>query len=266
MLPEVHLSSLPRLKRVELTGWQPSEADFFSLPPHCELCVTVASKTLFEEEDWEAMQGHLTVLSLSYIGHQSLQAWPEGFERLSRLQYFMFECRRSLNLDLAELKAIPHVDLYIGGRASLTLTDGAWQSLEVHGRRGLCINFADVDAFVRGTRRFSLTSSGGDILFSQPMCSSVREACSRQSKSCYQCGFVSEFRWRPYTVRVSNCKKMMQLEPSWDGELAPSGGLHDGYAGTHEDSPLWRDLLVRFLACKEHFWPSWAPHAWVFGK
>ena len=56
-------------------------------------------------------------------------------------------CSESLEQDLAMLKAIPHVDLTVGGMASLTLTSGTWQSLKVHGRQGLCITSSDANAF-----------------------------------------------------------------------------------------------------------------------
>lgn len=161
MLPQVQLNSLPRLKRVELMGWYP-EAEF-SLPQDCELCVNVTFGQCVWGERWDAVQEHLTVLSLSYVAVRNLQTWRDGFDRLSRLQCFIFECAGSLTLDLAELKAIPHVELYVGGTARLSLTDGAWQNLEVNGRHGLRITFTDADAFVRGTQRFLLLS--GDVDF-----------------------------------------------------------------------------------------------------
>ena len=57
----------------------------------------------------------------------------------------------------------------------------------------------------------------------------------------------------------------MRLEPSDDGKIIPSGGLHDGYAGTPEDSPLWEHLRYALVE-EEEFWPEWEPHKWVFGK
>ena len=263
-LPEVQLSSLPNLKRVELIGWLSDSG--FSLPSDCELCVNVASLTAASWEDhWVAMQSHLTVLWLADMSNSVRQRWLEGFERLSRLQYLHFETLGSLALDLATLKAIPHVDVYIWGTANLTLTEGAWQSLKVHGIQGLCIEFSDVDAFVRRTERFLLMSSGL-VEVSQPLCTSIREACSRQGKSCYQCGYIWQFAARPYTVRLSNCEEVMRLESLHDGKLTPSGGVHDGYAGTPEDSPLWECLYYKSLVSLEEFWPDWEPHKWVFGQ
>ena len=260
-LPEVQLSALPRLKRVELVGWFP-EMEFY-LPPDCELCVTVAcGKMCSWEEQWKIMQKHLTVLSLSDMG---LQEWPAGVERLSRLQYFSLQCMDFLEQDLAVLKAIPHVRLHPYGMASLTLTDGSWQSLKVHGSNGLCITFTDVDAFVRGTERFLFVSTG-DVGISQPMCASIRQACSRQFKGFFQCRYRYNYPDYPHTVRLSNSEDMMRLEPSYSGRTVPSGGLHDGYAGTPADSPLWERLTVKHLVNQEDFWPKWDPHKWVFGE
>ncbi len=58
----------------------------------------------------------------------------------------------------------------------------------------------------------------------------------------------------------------MRLEPSSDGKLTPSGGLHDGYAGTPENSPLWEQLSRKHLMSGEQIWPTWEPHKWVFGR
>ncbi len=259
-LPEINLSALPSLKRVELEGWFPEAG--FHLPSDCELNVTVASATCFFEEQWEAMQKHLKVLIVIDEGDPGLQTWQDGFDVLSHLQYFNFQAVGSLVLDLADLKAILHVDLYVAGTASLSLSDGAWQSLQVLCRRGLCIDFTDAEAFVRGTERFLFISLGNRAT-SQPMCASIREACSRQVKSCYQSGYIGQSL---YTVRLSNCEEVMRLEPSYDGKITPSGGLHDGDAGTPEDSPLWERLGDKSLVSPEAFWPNWEPHRWVFGQ
>lgn len=259
-LPEVQLSALTKLKRVELVGWLPEVE--FNLPPDCKLNVTVVcGKMCPWEEQSEIMQRHLTVLWLDDLG---LQEWPAGLEHLSRLQFLSLRCKGFLEQDLAVLKAIPLFDLYFDGMASLTLTDGIWRSLEVHGRRGLCIAFTDADAFVRGTERFLFVSTG-DVEISQPMCASIRGACSRQSKGCYQCRYRYKYQERPHVVRLSNSEEMMRLEPSGDGKIIPSGGLHDGNAGTPEDSPLWEHLPYAFVK-EEGFWPKWEPHKWVFGK
>ena len=260
-LPEIQLNTLPNLKRFELVEMFPGAG--FSLPPNCELCVTLTSESFEFEEQWKAVQRHLKVLTLADMGDLDL-TWQAGFERLSWLQYFKFESGEPLTLDLAELMAIPYVELHLDSPSNLTLTDGAWQTLEVHGREGLCINFRNAEAFVRGTQRFLFVSIGSAAT-SQPMCASIREACSRQSKSCYQCGYMWQSR-QLYAVRMSNCKEVMRLEPSHDGRIAPSGGLHDGYAGTPEDSPLWECLSHKHLACQADFWPEWDPHGWVFGQ
>ena len=264
-LPEVQLSTLPNLKRVELVQWFPDLG--FSLPPECELYVTVSSVRFAIEKQWDDMQRHLRVLALADIGFSGPQGWLVGFERLSRLQFFSFKGASSVLLDLAELKAIPHVEVHIDGDANLTLSDGTWQTLQVCGKDGLCINFTDAEAFVRGTQRFLFVSLG-DAATSQPMCASIREACSRQAKSCYQCGYMGQWEEDPYTVRLSNCEEMMRLQPLHGGRMTPSGGLHDGYAGTPEDSPLWHwnCLGDRRLVRQEQFWPKWEPHQWVFGR
>lgn len=98
------------------------------------------------------------------------------------------------------------------------------------------------------------------------MCSSIREACSRQFKSSYQCGYVWHNGECPYTVRLSNCEDMMRLETSWDGKITPSGELQDGYAGIPVDSPLWKLLHLKYLVSKEQFWSRWAPDEWAFGQ
>ena len=263
-LPEVHLSSLPNLKRVELIGWLPSAG--FSLPSNCELSVNVAAQTLSPwAEQWEAMQRHLTVLCLVEMSNSVPQRWLEGFERLSRLQYLHFEYLGSLAMDLATLTAIPHVELHIYGTASLTLAEGAWQSLMVHSTEGLHIHFSDANAFVRCTKRFLLLSSD-EVEISQPMFTFIREACSRQVKSCYQCSYIGQVGRRSHKVRLSNCEEVMRLDPLHDGRITPSGGLHDGYAGTPEDSPLWDCLNRKSLVSLEDFWPTWEPHKWVFGQ
>ena len=264
-LPDVLLSNMPNLKRFELVNWFPFAA--FSLPADCELCISAVSDECSFEEQWEAMQRHLKVLTLADMGDPDLLSWQDGFECLSRLQYFLFESGSCLTLDLAELQAIPHVELWINGTGSLSLSEGAWQSLEVYGRNGLRIDFSNVDAFVRGTQRFLLMSSGNKAV-SQPMCASIREACNRQVKSCYQCEYI----WQstgledPYTIRLSNCEEVMCLEPSPDGKITPSGGLRDGYAGTPQNSPLWERLGDKSLVTLRDFWPSWEPHEWVFGE
>lgn len=249
-LPEVQLSALPKLKRIELRGYFP-DTDFH-LPPDCELRLSVVcGKECDWEEGWRAMQGHLTVLTLGDLG---LQEWPAGLEQVSRLQYFRLECENFLGQDLAVLKAIPHVSLFIDGTAGLVLTDGAWQSLEVYSTGSLTIDFANADAFVRGTERFLFSAN---MQMSQALCALIRGACSRQSKSCYQSMGRS-------IVRLSNCEDVMRLEPSRDG--TPSGGLHDGYAGTPENSRLWEQLSSKHLVSEEQYWPTWEPHKWVFGE
>ena len=257
-LPEVQLSHLPNLKRVEFTGWFPGSE--CALPPDCELCVALMyGKMCAWREQWKAMQSNLTVLSLGDMGPQE---WPAWLERFTRLQYFRLNCTDFQGQDLAILKAIPHVRLYIEGTASLTLTEGAWQNLEVQGESGLCITFRDPDAFVRGTDRLLFVSKG-DVEFSQPMCASLQAACSRQSTVCYHCSFRT--RYTSHVVRLSNCEDAMRLEPSDDGKTVPSGGLHDGYVGTPEDSPLWKRLNSKYVVSSQDVWPVWNPHKWVLG-
>ena len=36
-----------------------------------------------------------------------------------------------------------------------------------------------------------------------------------------------------------------------------------GYAGTHEDSPLWVGIRYKDLVSEEQFWPAWDPCKWV---
>ena len=160
------------------------------------------------------------------------------------------------------LRAIPHVDLSVHGMAFLDLTIGTWQSLKVHCRRGLCITFSDANAFVRGTGQF-LFDSSGDAEISQPMCASIREACSRQSKSCYQCRYDQQYASvlkHPYTVRLSNCEAMMRVK-EWQAAWAWVMGYprDDGYASSPEDHPLW-ERLPHKLVSQEEFWPAWEPH------
>lgn len=239
-------------------------------------------ETFPRKGQWVAMHRHLTVASmataqaeLECVSDIALQEWPAEFERLTRLQYLQFWCSEFLlSLDLAVLRYIPHVNLSVGGMASLNLTNGTWQSLKVHGGHGLCITLGDADAFVRGTGQF-LFDSSGDVEISQPMCASIREACSRQSKSCYQCKYNQQYASvleHPYSVRLSNCKDMMQLKPlSYDEELQAKWAafmgspLNDGYAGGSEDTPLW-ERLPHKLVSQEDFWPAWEPHKWLFGK
>ena len=260
-LPEVHLSAVTNLRRIELTNCFPDAT--FHLPPECELCVSLMYNKEYPWEDiWTGMQGHLTVLSLSYVG---VPRWPAGVELLSRLEYFRMECGSFLGQDLAVLKAIPHVYLEIGNMAEFSLTDGAWQSLEVHGMNGLRLDIKDADAFVRGTKRFLFISSG-NLELSQPLFTSVRAACSRQLKSCYQCKHSYPWNDKAHSIRLSNCEEVMRLEPSSDGKLTPSGGLCNGYAGTPETSTLWERLFRKSLVSKEQFWPTWEPHKWVFGE
>ncbi len=260
-LPEVQLSALPSLQRVELTNCFPNTK--FHLPPDCELCVSVLHNQDYPwEEVWRGMQGHLTVLSLIDLW---LSRWPKGLEQLSRLQYLRMECRPFLGQDLAVLKAIPHVNLEIDGMAELSLTDGTWQSLEVHGMGGLRLDLGDADAFVRGTERFLFILSGR-LELSQPLFTSIKAACSRQFKSCYQSKHGYPQNDTAHTVRLSNCEDVMRLEPSSNGKLTPSGGVRDGYAGTPETSPIWHQLGYKSLVSKEQFWPTWEPHKWVFGQ
>ena len=279
-LSELQLSSLPKLKRVELMGWFPETHN--SLPPDCELLVSVAFDDTFpQREQWEAMQRHLTIASLAtataeleYMADIWLREWPVGFERLTRLQFLRFQCSESLEQDLAVLKAIPHVDLTVDGMASLNLTSGTWQSLKVHGRHGLCITFSDADAFVRGTGQFLFDSSGNREI-SQPMCASIGEACSRQSKSYYLCEANQQYASvldHPYTVRVSNCKDMMRSRPLLPHEELQAvwatfmgTPLDDGHASSSDSTTLWESLPHK-LVSQEDFWPAWEPHKWCFGK
>ncbi len=181
-LPEVQLSALPNLKRVELTNCFPNTD--FHLPPDCELCVSVKyDKECPWEEVWTGMQGHLAVLTLIDFW---LPKWPVGLEQFSQLQYFQMECTTFLGQDLAVLKAIPHISLAVDGMADFSLTDGAWQSFGVHGMGGLKLDITDVDAFVRGTQRFLFISSD-NLELSQQLLTLIRAACSRQFESCYQC-------------------------------------------------------------------------------
>ena len=222
-LPEVQLGSLPNLKRVELMGWLPGTE--FILPLHCKLYAKAECENSWQwEEQWQAMQSYLTVLTLY---EYKLQRWPAGLERLSQLMYLELQCTGFPGQDLAVLKAIPHVDLFLDGTASLFLSSGAWRSLQVHSNCGLCINFTDADAFVRGTERFLFISRGnaGTLL---PTCATIKAACSRQLKACYQCDFGARCKDQPRTLRLSNCEDSMRLEPSDDGKIIPSGGLHNG--------------------------------------
>ena len=249
---EVQLGALPNLKHVELTGCFPGTE--FHLPPECKLCVTVAChKDCPWKEEWRAMQRHLTVLVLNDLG---VQEWPAGLEQLSRLQYLRLKCSTLLGQDIAVLKAIPHVAVFIEGFADLTLSDGAWQSHEVHGTRTLRIKFSDVDAFVRGTEHFLFVSDGQ---ICQSMCAVIRAACSRQSKSCYQT------RCRA-TIRLSNWEVVICSKHSVLGQITPSGGLHDVSAGTPETSAPWECARNNSLVSEGQFWPTWNPHKWVFGK
>ena len=260
-LPNVNLGAMPKLRRVELDGWLPAAT--FSLPPACELSVEVVCNTRCPwGEHWTAMQRNLTVLSLWELG---LEKWPAGVQHLSRLQSLRMQYLDILEQDLAVLGAIPHVDLYIAGIASLTVTAGSWQSLQVHGKDGLCITFTNANAFVRGTERF-LFSSTGPVEIPQPMCAAIREACSRQSKPCYQCRFKDPPYGKRQVVRLSNCADAMRLEPSSDGKIVPSGGLLNGYTGTPEDSPLWERLDHKPLVPQDDVWPKWEPQKWVFGS
>ena len=162
-LPEVQQDCLPNLKRVELMGWLPGTE--FTLPPHCKLRVEVeCGASLPWKEQWRAMQGYLTMLLLDESG---LKGWPAGLERLSQLMYLELRCTGFRGDDLAVLKAIPHVDLFLDGVASLILSNGTWQSLKVESSHALCVTFADADAFVRGTERFLFASTGNTKDFSQ---------------------------------------------------------------------------------------------------
>ena len=282
-LPKVQLAALPRLKCIELVGWMPQQE--FTLPSECKLSVSVVcDRACFWKEQWKVMQRHLTVLFLDERARDVPRGvalkWPGGLKCLARLQYFRYHSYMgSMGQDLAVLKGIPHVYLWFANMASLTLTEGTWQSLEVRGEEGLCITFTDAAAFVRGTERFLFVSRDLDTEVSQPMCAAVREACKNQLKDCYQCRFIDSriVEEANYIVRLSNCKETMQLKPSADGEMVPSGGLRDGYAGTPEVSPLWdgRDGIAhKSLVRQEDFWPEqpldlmrdWEPSRWVFGQ
>ena len=58
----------------------------------------------------------------------------------------------------------------------------------------------------------------------------------------------------------------MRLESSGDREVMLSGGLHDGYAGTPGDSPLWEHTRYKELVSEEQVWPLWDPRKWVSGQ
>ena len=217
------------------------------------------------EEEWIGEQRNLAALWLVDWREGNQPGWPAGLELLSRLQYLQYKCDGSMDQDLALLKAIPHVDLRIGGTASLSLTDGVWQSLNVHAK-DLRIAFTDVDAFVRGTEK-SIFHSTGAVHISQPICEAVRGSCSRQLKACYQCTYRRRSRGVP-DIRLCNCEDVMRMEPlrllPSHAHLTPSSGPRDGYASTPKDSPLWDTLPSGKFGGYKEFWPAWEPFQWVF--
>jgi len=162
------------LRQIELLGVVPGI--MMQLPSQCLLRLSASQH--YSSHPWESYQdGIKDFTSVLWLHQESSEAWPAGLQDYSRLQYLQLTCTDVIELSLADMSHIPHVRIDVTGMASLLLTRGAWQSLEVHCRRELFLTFSDVDAFVRETQHF---------LFSRWQQSSILKGCLCAHSRCLQ--------------------------------------------------------------------------------
>ncbi len=177
-LPALCLAGMATLKSMELVGWCPARE--FTLPPGCVLRLAAA---LEERKSWEYIQAKPLTISMLCLKCMRLQAWPVGIQEPSDLQFLSLHCKRMTDQDLAGLRHIPHVCLTFKKYSILLLTEGSWQSLEIHGEAGFSIEFSDAEEFVKGTERFLFNSTSQEA---GAMYGDLREACMWQGVACHE--------------------------------------------------------------------------------
>ena len=248
------------LRQIELLGVVPGI--MVQLPSQCLLRLSASQH--YSSHPWESYQNSIKdFISVLWLHQQSSEAWPAGLQDYSRLQYLQLTCTDVIELSLADMIHIPHVRMDITGMASLLLTRGAWQSLEVHSRRELFLTFSDVDAFVRGTQNF-LFSGGSSLAFSKAAFAPIQDACKEQGKPCYECQYRDRLDDYNLVLRMSNREDMMHADeprvphPYYD---APDACHH-----VSDSSWSWIRVKNKHLVDADDFWPNNSVHNWAAGE
>ena len=240
-LPDIFLHEVSSLKSVEVIGWYP-QGDF-TLPSGCLLRFMAVLETHTQWLQWQRKGCPISMLSL-YCYHMQLQAWPTGISDMSDLRYLELYCIPTMlhDQDLAALQHIPHVCLVLTAFSTLRLTSGSWQSLQIRGIAGFRVNFSNIDAFVRGTKRFlfdCLSQEAGE------MYRVLRAACARQRVACHECEHWTEYSDDFTFAYLSNMK--LCREPQ---QINIRGGMPD-----HKE----------LIQTDKHGWPSKAAFPELYG-
>ena len=249
--PDICLSHMPNLRHFELEE-QALPRDKLALPSGCQLFTKLCGyqTDLFGEDCLENVPHHATVMCLNII---ALHAWPAALGS-SGLQLLVLEfiANNMMNiplLDLAVLRYIPHVRLYSRSFLDLSLTEGSWQSLDIHSDQGLYVEFLDMDAFVTSTKLFSFCYGYMDAhdwkkrRMCATMVDNIHATCGKHEVECYKTSHsFSSFGMLKRVTKISNKK----LKPPFDTQEALQA----------RKPTIWQLKEVNTLAPYEDFWPQ----------
>ena len=226
----ISLHSVTTLKSMEVYNWYPTYR--FTLPVGCLLRLAMVLQIGSQWVDWQRMGLPLSMLHLVCM---KLRAWPAGIGEMSGLQYLYLACKRMQSQDLAVLQHIPHVSLSVARLNTFLLTSGSWESLQLLGYPGFSINFANADAFVRGTKRFLFLCSSQEA---EGMYALLRAACMRQWVACYECAHSYSNHQIARFSNLKLCREHGTAIPSFSHERLISYSTNDFWP----DSAVYPEL------------------------
>ncbi len=248
------------LRQIELLGVVPGVV--VQLPSQCLLRLSASQHNA--SHLWESYQDSIKdFTSVLWLHQESPEAWPAGLGNFPRLQYLQLTCTDVIELDLSDMSHIPHVRMDVTGMASLLLTGGAWQSLEVHSRRELFLTFSDVDAFVRGTQQF-LFSGGSSLAFTKAALAPIKDACKGQGKPCFHRQYRNRLDDYNFVFRMSNRGDMMHAEKACVPH--PYYDTPDACHLVSDSSWSWIRVKNKHLVDADDFWPKNSVHNWAAGE
>ena len=226
-LPDLLLHEVVTLRSLELIGWYPKGR--FTLPPGCLLRLLAVLDT---PAQWEQLLAKGCPVSMLSLACTKLKAWPKGVPRMSGLHFLELQCTRMQDQDLAALQHIPHLCLGFTKFSTFRVTSGSWQSFQIRGEGGFGISFSDLDAFVRGTRRFSFECSKKGA---EEMYRILRAACTRQGVRYYECEHHKRRRGHPNSIIVASFNN---VEPCKAGTRS-HGAMYGHYGHITRTNDFW---------------------------
>ena len=253
-LPTLQLAEMRNLKHAKLQARLPIGA--CSLPEHCLLNLDVKPHRKCQwDEHSQDIELHTSVLCMRV---RRLDTWPTGTKQLCNLQCLTIvvaTCWDSLrdgldpsaqSLDVADLCQIPHVRLMKGGGAGtgvmtpkLRLTAGSWQTLDIRGFDGVA--FTDIDAFVKGTERFSFkffrrAGAPPSIL------AVIQSACQKHGLQCHE--YNAQYSYG-FATAISTSEGIIQAFTKHDKGLCRCPYLYpESYCRVHEEACLWAEDTI----------------------